>query len=65
MIGKEISRISPLSSSSAAPLNGSNQTTGNLIPTILTIGCIIIVGAIIIHRTQQNIAKSKNNSYNY
>ena len=68
MIGNEVCRISPLIKNNHTPVNSTNQTTNNFIPTIVAIGCILLVGAIVLQYKQQRINKTKdelNKNINY
>ena len=60
MIGNEVSRISPIITNNYSPEYSTNQTTNNLIPAIVTIGCILLVGAIVLQHKQQRINKTQD-----
>ena len=60
MIGNEVSRISPITTNNYTPEYSTNQTTNNLIPAIVAIGCVLLVGVIVLQYKQQRINETKD-----
>ena len=60
MIGNEVSRISPITTNNYTPEYSTNQTTNNLIPAIVAIGCVLLVGVIVLQYKQQQINENQN-----
>lgn len=60
MIGNEVSRISPITTNDYTPEYSTNQTTNNLIPAIVAIGCVLLVGAIVLQYNQQRINETQD-----
>ena len=60
MIGNEVSRISPITTNNYTPEYSTNQTTNNLIPAIVAIGCVLLVGVIVLQYKQQRINETQD-----
>ena len=60
MIGNEVSRISPIITNNYTPEYSANQTTNNLIPAIVAIGCVLLVGVIVLQYKQQRINETQD-----
>jgi len=68
MIGNEVCRISPIIKNIHTPVYSTNQTTNNLIPAIVAIGCVLLVRVLVLQYKQQRINKTKdelNKNINY
>ncbi len=60
MIVQEVSRISPITTNNYTPEYSTNQTTNNLIPAIVAIGCVLLVGVLVLQYKQQQINENQN-----
>ena len=60
MIVHEVSRISPITTNKYTPEYSTNQTTNNLIPAIVAIGCVLLVGVIVLQYKQQRINETQD-----
>ena len=60
MIGNEVSRISPITTNNYTPEYSTNQTTNNLTPAIVAIGCVLLVGVIVVQYKQQRINETQD-----
>ena len=60
MIVHEVSRISPITTNNYTPEYSTNQTTNNLIPAIVAIGCVLLVGVIVLQYKQQRINETQD-----
>ena len=60
MIGNEVSRISPITTNNYTPEYRTNQTTNNLVPAIVAIGCVLLVGVIVLQYKQQRINETQD-----